>query len=279
MKMFGKLATVFAAFALPTAASAQDVTESDIEMWRLDCGELVVNNLDAFSDGYLYEGQTKALTDSCYLIRNGDRYLLWDAGLPSTLIGAPLTVSIFSMSMERSIVDQLRDLDLSSADIDMLGISHYHFDHVGQAADFSSATLLLNDRDIEAVRNGADTNSTTALAPWLENGGTIETISGDRDVFGDGSVVMLATPGHTPGHSSLLVRLPVTGNILLSGDLYHFREQIENRGVPRFNTNRADTLASMERFLQIDQALDAIIVIQHDQGDVERLPAFPASAR
>ncbi len=279
MKIFGKIAIAVAAIALPSMVSGQEITESDIEMWRLDCGELVVNNLDAFSDGYLYEGQTKALTDSCYLIRNGDRYLLWDAGLPSTLVGAPLTISIFSMSMERSIVDQLRDLDLSPADIDMLGISHYHFDHVGQAPDFSSATLLLNDRDIEAVRNGADANSTTALAPWLENGGTIETISGDHDVFDDGSVIILATPGHTPGHSALLVRLPVTGNILLTGDLYHFREQIENRGVPRFNTSRADTLASMEQFQQIDEALDAIIVVQHDPGDIERLPAFPGSAR
>jgi glyoxylase-like metal-dependent hydrolase (beta-lactamase superfamily II) len=89
----------------------------------------------------------------------------------------------------------------------------------------------------------------------------------------------LSTPGHTPGHSSLLVRLPESGNFLLTGDLYHFREQIENRGVPAFNTDRADTLASMERFDQIDASLDAIIVIQHDPGDIERLPVFPASAR
>ncbi|MGJ8536944.1 MAG: N-acyl homoserine lactonase family protein, partial [Parasphingopyxis sp.] len=92
-------------------------------------------------------------------------------------------------------------------------------------------------------------------------------------------VTILFMPGHTPGHSSLLVRLPETGPVLLTGDLYHFREQIENEGVPVFNTDRADTLASFARFLQIDQALDAMIVIQHDPGDLERLPAFPESAR
>lgn len=264
---------------LPTAANAQEASAPDIEMWRLDCGDLDIQDLDMFSDGYLYEGQSKQLTVGCYLIRNGDRYLLWDAGLPDALIGNPMTVGDNTGSLERTIVDQLGELNLAAGDINFVGISHYHFDHTGQLARFAASTLLINERDFVAVETHLDENTTLPFTPWLNNRERATTFSGDHDVFGDGSVVILSMPGHTPGHSSLLVRLPETGNVLLTGDLYHFREQIENSGVPRFNTDRADTLASMERFMQIDEALDAMIVIQHDVGDIERLPAFPESAR
>ena len=63
-------------------------------------------------------------------------------------------------------------------------------------------------------------------------------IEGDHDVFGDGSAVLLATPGHTPGHQSILLRLARTGPILFTGDAAHFRENWEFRRVPSFNTDR-----------------------------------------
>ena len=75
-------------------------------------------------------------------------------------------------------------------------------------------------------------------------------MTGDKDVFGDGSVIMLNTPGHTPGHHSLLVKLKGKGNVLITGDLAHFRENYDSNGVPTFNTSRADTLASLDRFKQ-----------------------------
>jgi N-acyl homoserine lactone hydrolase len=98
-------------------------------------------------------------------------------------------------------------------------------------------------------------------------------------VFGDGSVVILRTPGHTPGHSSLLVRLKETGPVLLSGDLMHFRENYETNGVPSFNTDRAQTIASLDRFKKIAEALKATVIIQHDMRDIGKLPAFPAGAK
>ncbi len=88
---------------------------------------------------------------------------------------------------------------------------------------------------------------------------------------------MLAMPGHTPGHYALLVRLG-SGPVLLSGDQYHFTEQVANRGVPGFNTSRADTLASHDRFDRIAANLKAKVIIQHEPSDVSKLPAFPAAA-
>jgi glyoxylase-like metal-dependent hydrolase (beta-lactamase superfamily II) len=90
---------------------------------------------------------------------------------------------------------------------------------------------------------------------------------------------MLDTPGHTPGHRALLVRLREHAPVLLTGDLFHFTEQVSNGGVPRFNTNRADTLASIARFLAIADSLEAEVIIQHEPADVARLPAFPQPAR
>ena len=101
----------------------------------------------------------------------------------------------------------------------------------------------------------------------------------DKDVFGDGSVIVLRTPGHTPGHSSLLVKLPQMGPVILSGDAIHFRENFDSNGVPAFNYDRAQTVASVERIKKIAANLKATIIIQHDARDIEKLPAFPASAK
>ena len=109
--------------------------------------------------------------------------------------------------------------------------------------------------------------------------GKVEPIAADKDVFGDGSVIMLATPGHTPGHHSLLVKLPQTGNVVITGDAAHFRENLDSDGVPAFNFNRAQTVASLERIKKIASNLKATVIIQHDARDVDKLPVFPASAK
>jgi len=91
--------------------------------------------------------------------------------------------------------------------------------------------------------------------------------------------VILNTPGHTPGHHSLLVKLKEKGNVLLTGDAAHFHENYETNGVPVFNTSRAETLASLDRLKKIQANLKAIVIIQHDARDVGKLPAFPAAAK
>jgi glyoxylase-like metal-dependent hydrolase (beta-lactamase superfamily II) len=91
--------------------------------------------------------------------------------------------------------------------------------------------------------------------------------------------MILRTPGHTPGHSSLLVRLKEKGNVLLSGDLAHFHENYDGNGVPSFNTDRAQTVASLERIKKMAANLKATVIIQHDARDIGKLPPFPAAAK
>jgi len=98
-------------------------------------------------------------------------------------------------------------------------------------------------------------------------------------VFGDRSVIVLRMPGHTPGHSSLLVRLKDMGPVLLTGDLVHFRENYESNGVPWFNFDRAASIASIERMKLMAANLKATVIIQHDMRDIGKLPAFPAAAK
>src|SRR6185503_16329162 len=132
------------------------------------------------------------------------------------------------------------------------------------------------------VLKGSTPPGTTNAAPlehWLSGVGKAEQVPKDKDVFGDGSVVMLDMPGHTPGHHSLLVKLKDKGNVLLTGDLAHFRENYDGNGVPTFNANRADTLASLDRFKQMAKNLHATVIIQHDPRDIDKLPAFPAAAK
>ena len=270
------LAALTATLATPAAAQERGAAP-DLELWRLDCGEIHVSNLDVFSDAYLYAGREKTLTDSCYLIRHGSRYLLWDTGLPAEAQRAPQGSGPFRLTLRTTIREQLRRINVRPEQVSFVGISHYHDDHTGQAADFPSAALLIGTEDWAAI--GARPDAAARFQPWLAGGGRVEQVARDHDVFGDGSVVMLDLPGHTPGHHALLVRLPRTGPVLLSGDLFHFHENLLNRGVPSFNTDRAETLASYDRFLAVARSLGATIIIQHEPADIGKLPAFPDSAR
>ncbi len=263
------------------AAPAQAQTAAaGPEIWRLDCGEIHVSDLNVFSDSYLYVGQQKTLTSSCYLIRHGDRYLLWDTGLSGEMMGQTVENGPFRMTLRERIVPQLARIGVRPEQITFVGISHFHFDHSGQAADFPNATLVIGQGDWDVLRaEGAPANLAVPFRPWIEGGGTVRPVPGDIDIFHDGTVMMLNLPGHTPGHHGLLVRLASGRNLLLSGDQFHFTEQVANNGVPSFNTNRADTLASSARLLAIAENLGADLIIQHEAADIAKLPAFPASAR
>ncbi len=279
------LAALAASLAMPAQAQpprpAAVQAPAPLQLWRLDCGEFVIKQYGAFfSDTFQYPAGPKDIVGSCYLIRHGDRYMLWDTGLTDALIGNSFDNAAQTLRLRRSLVDQLRQINVRPDQIEFVGISHWHFDHTGQAGRFPQARLLMGRADVELLRGtpSPDQDSTNALAHWLSGPGQLEQVSGDHDVFGDGRVVMLTTPGHTPAHYALLVRL-ASGPVLLTGDLYHFTEQVANRGVPPFNHNRADTLASMDRFDRIARNLGARVIIQHEPADIAKLPAFPEAAR
>ncbi len=269
-------AAVLAAFILG-AASASAQTAAELSLTRFDCGKTTtVADVSRFSDVSAFKGLNIQLTFSCYLVKHGNDYLVWDTGNPPATGSAPAPTA-----PKTSLVEQLALLHLKPEQITFVAISHYHGDHVGQVASFPQATLLIGKSDWEALNQPTPNPGVNpaSLAHWISGGGKVDPVLGDKDVFGDGSVIMLNTPGHTPGHHSLLVKLKDKGNVLITGDLAHFRENYDSNGVPTFNTSRAETLASLDRFKQLAKNLNATVIIQHDARDIEKLPAFPASAK
>jgi N-acyl homoserine lactone hydrolase len=274
-RYFNVAAAVLAAVCAGAAAAAEQPA-AELSLTRFDCGKTTtLADVGRFSDVSAFKGLSIQLTFSCYLIKHGNDYLVWDTGNPPATGGSPAPTAPGS-----SLVEQLAQLHLTPQQITFVGISHYHGDHVGQVASFPQATLLIGKGDWDAL---SDPKPNPGVNPanflhWISGGGKVEPLIGDKDVFGDGSVIMLSTPGHTPGHHSLLVKLQNKGNVLISGDLAHFRENYDSNGVPTFNTSRAETLASLDRFKQLATNLQATVIIQHDARDVGKLPAFPASA-
>jgi glyoxylase-like metal-dependent hydrolase (beta-lactamase superfamily II) len=229
-------------------------------------------DIGRFSDIYDYQGQSRTFTFSCYLIKHGNDYMVWDTGFaPGTNPNAPKV----------GIVERLAEVKVKPEQVKFVGISHYHGDHTGQLAPFMAATLLIGKGDWDAVSapTPAPGVNASGFVHWTKGGGKVEPLTLDKDVFGDGTVVVLRTPGHTPGHSALLVRLKEKGAVLLTGDLVHFRENYDKNGVPSFNTDRAQTIASLDRFKKIAEALKATVVIQHDTRDIDKLPAWPNAAK
>jgi len=255
---------------LTTEARAQ--ATAPVSLARLECGtnQAPTDVGLRFSDTYAYNGLKVQLVYSCYVIRHGDDVLVWDTGFPK---GSAPT------SPKQTIPELLGQLDITPAQVKYVGLSHSHGDHIGQANLFPQATLLVGKGDWEVLSDVKVTPNQSAIAPWLGGGSKVEPLTADKDVFGDGSVIILNMPGHTPGHRSLLVRLKGMGNVLLTGDLAHFHENYDSNGVPSFNTDRAATLASIDRFKQIAKNLKATVIIQHDQRDIGKLPLFPQMAK
>ena len=250
----------------PAAPSGPEVT-----LTRLDCGT-GPNDPRRFSDTFAYNEPTKPFTFSCYVIKHGSDYMVWDTGyLPGSVPNAK----------NPPITDLLKQINVNADQVKYVGISHFHADHTGQLLPFANATLLIGKGDWDGVNANppmAGANL-TGFKVWISEKRKVEPLSADKDVFGDGTVTVLRSPGHTPGHSILLVRLKEMGPVILSGDAVHFHENYEHEGVPGFNYDRAQTIASIQRIKQIEKNLKATVIIQHDPRDVNKLPAFPASAK
>jgi glyoxylase-like metal-dependent hydrolase (beta-lactamase superfamily II) len=258
-----------ALFSLPASGQAPEVT-----LTRIDCGTgakpTMVN--ERFSDTFAFPNLSLTFTFSCYLIKHGDDYMVWDTGFaPGANPNAPKT----------SLADYLAQVKVKPEQVKYVGISHFHGDHTGQLAPFKNATLLIGKGDWDGIVSQPPVQGANiaGFREWIAEGRKVEPLSNDKDVFGDGSVLILRTPGHTPGHQVLLVRLKEKGPVLLSGDLFHFRENYESGGQPWFNHDRAQTSASIDRFKGLAKNLKATVIIQHDRRDIDKLPAFPAAAR
>jgi N-acyl homoserine lactone hydrolase len=267
------------AAAKPAAATAdvKAVAQAPVRLYALNCGTLEFKDLRLFADTGEYDGQTATIAVPCFLIRHPKGTLVWDTGLdPKFVQRSDNGARGIRATMEISVEKQLQQLNLKPTDITYLAFSHMHLDHTGNANLFTASTWILNRTEMQWA---SQPTGGGPVAPDTFSGyqhAKTQLIDGDYDVFGDGTVRILKAPGHTPGHQVLFLTLPKSGKVLLSGDLYHFRRDREQKLVPLFNTNRADTLASFDRIERLVANTKARLVIQHDPQDFKALPKFPA---
>lgn len=265
------------ALSSPALAAPPPETSPEVRLYALDCGTAVFTDLSAFSDTGDYDGHAGALQASCFLIRHPKGDLLWDAGLGDRLAATPGGVQLprFKAVVNKTLESQLAAIGLTYGDIKYFAFSHGHGDHLGNANAIGAATWIVNRKELAWIESTPAPPRTDAKLIAARDPAKTILIDGDYDVFGDGSVKILATPGHTPGHQVLLVSLKKSGAVLLSGDLFHTHANREHRRMPVFNVDRADTLASIDRVEAIVRNRHARVVIQHAPEDLKALPAAP----
>lgn len=272
-------AALAAVLCFTSVAQAQSAPASaPLHLYTLDCGTLALDDMAPFSDTGEHAGERGVMAVPCFLIRHGSEWLLWDTGLGDRLAAVPGGISQFGgqWTVGRTLVSQLDGLGLKPSDITYVALSHTHADHSGNANLFPNATWIMDPVELAGLHaDPAPLGVIPSLLTVLDHA-TIRRFDGDADVFGDGSVLILKTPGHTPGHKSLLIRLKAAGPILLTGDLYHTRENRAYHRVPSVNVSRADTLASFGRFDGVAAHENARIIVQHSTEDVATLPVAPA---
>lgn len=251
----------------------------ELRLYVLDCGRVDVSDMAIFDRGGAYDKQTRSLADPCYLIRHPLGDLLWDSGLSDAIHDAPdgVVSEPFTLTVPKTLEGQLERLGVPPEYIEYFAISHSHFDHLGNANLFKESTFIVNEKEKDYMFRPEARADTQAFANYFElESAKKATYTDSYDVFGDGKVIIISMPGHTPGHAVLLINLIHSGPILLSGDLYHLASARQNRTVPSFNTSAEETLASMERFEGLAKESGARVIIQHELADFENLPRAPA---
>ncbi|UQD69378.1 N-acyl homoserine lactonase family protein [Bradyrhizobium japonicum] len=259
-----KFALAVATLALSGHAAVAQSEKSGVEkLYVLNCGEGTAGDISRWTPG-LNEGKSMDFVDSCYLIKHSNKgWFLWDTGIadavatmPNGLV--PADPKAVTWRRPKTLAAQLEQLGLKPDDVKAMAVSHTHPDHTGNVELFPQATLYVQKAEYDWP--GANNE------PRFKPSHPVELLSGDKDVFGDGSVTILSTPGHTPGHQSLLVKLPKTGAVVLSGDAVHFRDNWDNRRVPSMNANKDQSAASMQKIADTLTKEKAQLWINHDKA-------------
>jgi len=260
--------------ACPAAASIRE-----LRLYVLDCGHATFKDMGGFSDTGEYDGKPGEIAVPCFLIRHPKGDLLWDAGLgdhynypkegSEAAPGVHVTVPV-------TLVAQLQSLNLTPKHVNFIAFSHLHWDHTGNANDFPDSVWIMNKAELAAALVLPPPGGVLPETWSVYKTAKTEMIDGDYDVFGDGRVMILRAPGHTPGSQVLKLKLQKSGTVILSGDLYHLRANRLLKRVPVYNVDRADTLASMSRIETIVKNTHARLIVQHDPRDFQALPKPPA---
>ena len=285
MKTSAEHALLFAVLSLSVAtqaaripATASPQVRSGVDrLYVIDCGDGSGPDESRWTPG-VNVGTPVGFPGHCYLIHHTQGWFLWDTGVDDAVAKLPNhelvlhewgpgTGPIWRKPV--TLMAQLEQIHVKPSDIKMMAVSHSHPDHAGNIEMFPNTLMLVQRVEYKWAGSRQDTVAFNSKHP-------VKLIDGDYDVFGDGSLVLLSTPGHTPGHQSLLVRLPKTGPVILSGDVAHFQTSFEHRYVPSNNWSQQASLQSMDKIARIMKKEHAQLWINHDQAQSDSQKKLPA---
>jgi N-acyl homoserine lactone hydrolase len=244
------------------------MSPQSLRLYVLDCGIITPPNVDNYGLKTNEVADTRMVTP-CFLIAHPRGTLMWDTGeIPDGAFKEGVSPQkLNNYTVDRPLLPQLAAIGYTPANITYLALSHYHGDHVANAKEFTGSTWIVQKGDRDAILGPRPAGTRVPDPKFFEgfaNSNTVLLNGEDHDVFGDGTVVIKSTPGHTPGHQSLFLKLPNTGNVLLSGDLYHYPEEITYKKVPNFDTDGVQTAKSREKIEDFVKQNHAQLWIQHD---------------
>lgn len=223
---------------------------------------------------------TKDMSVACFLIVHPKGTLMWDAcAVPDSAFpsgGGPGTIRYATAT--KTLRSQLAEIGYAPSDVTYLALSHFHWDHVGNANLFAGSTWLVTKADRD-IMFGDPPSPRTEPQNYsaLKNSKTVILNTSEYDVFGDGSVIIMAAPGHSPGHQTLFLKLKKTGPVMLSGDLYHYPEERKLNLIPTTEFNAEETIASRAAIEAFLKKTGAQLWIQHDltaNAKLRKAPSF-----
>jgi glyoxylase-like metal-dependent hydrolase (beta-lactamase superfamily II) len=264
---------------LSQAADKHPKAPKSLRLYIFDCGTIHTTSVDTYSLKKEEVGSTE-MAIPCILVVHPKGALMWDNGdIPDKAFppgGGQATAGVVTQA--RPLLPQLAEVGYTPADISYLAMSHYHGDHVANANAFAGSTWLV--RKVERDRmfsNDPIPRSDPANYALLKNSKTVLIDKDEYDVFGDGKVIIKSTPGHTPGHQSLFLKLAKTGPVVLSGDLYHYPEERTLHRLPVTEFNKDQTAASRAELDVFLKKTGAQLWIQHDflgNAKLKKAPAY-----
>ena len=271
------LAAFCGSFVATSAAQAEPAPPATPRIYIFDNGS--INGLDPalFNFTRAELGEVDFVNIS-YLIVHPQGTLMFDAGaVPDSAFAeheGPVVEGVVTAT--QPLLPQLAAAGYTPADVDYFAMSHYHSDHTANANAFAGATWIVQQAERDYMFGDAPQGIIRVdTYDRLRDAKTILLSNEDHDVFGDGSVVVMATPGHTPGHQVLAVKLANAGTILLGGDLYHYPEERTTGRIPTFEFDAEKSRASRDRVEAFLKETGATLWIEHDIATHAALPKSP----
>ena len=278
------IAAGVALFPSRVAVQTKPPTVKSPRLYVFDCGTLTPNRegVERYHVTIAEVGETR-MPVPCFLIVHPRGTLMWDVGvIPDSVVqaqagGAKANVNpTVAAVVTRTLTSQLAEVGYRPADITYVAISHAHIDHTANLNSFVGSTWLTRaaERDFMWAENNPRVNPTFYAS--LKNSKVVVVDKDEHDVFGDGTVIMKAAPGHTPAHQVLILKLARTGPVMLSGDLYHYPEERTFKRAPPDNEFNVEQSAASRRVIEEYLAKTRMpLWIEHDYDFIAKLKKAP----